>query len=83
MEIIAREAAAKGGYTYDEEQGRQMKGYMVAEAEKQNNAYFATGQIWDEGIIDPRETRNYLKFCLSVIYAEKPVGAKEFGVFRM
>ena len=83
MEIIAREAAAKGGYTYDEEQGKQMKGYMIAEAEKQNSAYFATGQVWDDGIIDPRETRNYLKFCLSVIYTEKPLGTKEFGVFRM
>ncbi len=83
MEIIAREAAAKGGYDYDAEQGNQMKQYMIAEAEKQNNAYFASGQLWDEGIIDPRQTRNYLKFCLSVIYREEPVGAKEFGVFRM
>jgi acetyl-CoA carboxylase carboxyltransferase component len=83
MEIIAREAAAKGGYTYDAEQGNQMKQYMIAEAEKQNNAYFASGQLWDEGIIDPRQTRNYLKFCLSVIYAEQPIGTKEYGVFRM
>lgn len=83
MEIIAREAAAKGGYVYDEEQGSQMKQYMIAEAEKQNNAYYATGQVWDEGIIDPRQTRNYLKFCLSILYKEPILGTKEFGVFRM
>jgi len=83
MEIIQREAARKAGIQYDEEQGKQMGEYIVSEAEKQSSAYFATGQIWDDGVIDPRETRNYLKFCMEVIHNAPFKGAEGFGVFRM
>jgi acetyl-CoA carboxylase carboxyltransferase component len=83
MQTISRAAAEKSGIVYDEEQGKQMAGYMVKEAEKQSNAWYASGQLWDDGVIDPRETRNYLKMCLDVIHHAPYEGAKGFGVFRM
>lgn len=83
MQTIGRAAAEKSGITYDEEQGKQMASYMVKEAEKQSNAWYASGQLWDDGVIDPRETRNYLKMCLDVIHNAPYEGAKGFGVFRM
>jgi len=83
MQIIGRQAAEKSGTVYDEEQGRQMAGYMVKEAEKQSNAWYASGQLWDDGVIDPRETRNYLKLCMDVIHQVPVQGAKGYGVFRM
>ena len=83
MQTIGRAAAEKSGIEYDEEQGRQMAGYMVKEAEKQSNAWYASGQLWDDGVIDPRETRNYLKLCMQVIHHVPVEGAKGFGVFRM
>ena len=83
MQIIGRAAAEKSGIAYDEEQGKQMAQYMVKEAEKQSNAWYASGQLWDDGVIDPRETRNYLKMCMDVIHNTEFKGAEGFGVFRM
>ncbi len=83
MQIIGRQAAEKSGITYDEEQGKQMAGFMVKEAEKQSNAWYASGQLWDDGVIDPRETRNYLKLCLDVIHQVPVKGTDGYGVFRM
>ena len=83
MQTIGRAAAEKSGITYDEEQGKQMASYMVKETEKQSNAWYASGQLWDDGVIDPRETRNYLKMCMDVIHNAPYEGAKGFGVFRM
>jgi acetyl-CoA carboxylase carboxyltransferase component len=56
---------------------------MVMEADKQSNAWYASGQLWDDGVIDPRETRNYLKFCMEVIHNTEVKGAEGYGVFRM
>jgi acetyl-CoA carboxylase carboxyltransferase component len=83
MQIIGRTAAEKSGTVYDEEQGKQVAQYMVKEAEKQSNAWYASGQLWDDGVIDPRETRNYLKLCMEVIHNAPVKGADGFGVFRM
>ncbi len=83
MEIIQREAAQKAGVSYDEEKGTFIKHKITSEADKQSNAYFATSQLWDDGVIDPRETRNYLKLCLEVIHNTDIKGAEGYGVFRM
>lgn len=83
MQIIGRQAAEKSGIPYDEEQGKNVAAYMVKEAEKQSNAWYASGQLWDDGVIDPRETRNYLKLCMEVIHNTEIKGAEGYGVFRM
>jgi acetyl-CoA carboxylase carboxyltransferase component len=83
MQTIGRQAAEKAGIQYDEEQGRNMAQYMVAEADKQSNAWYASGQVWDDGVIDPRETRNYLKMCMEVIHQTEVTGTTGYGVFRM
>jgi acetyl-CoA carboxylase carboxyltransferase component len=83
MEIIQREAASRGGYSVDEEGMKQMREYVAQEAEKTSNAMYATGQLWDDGVIDPRDTRNYLGMTLAIVNNAGIRGTKEFGVFRM
>jgi len=83
MEIIQRQAAESAGIPYDAEQGRQMREYMIQEVEKKSTAWYSTGNLWDDGVIDPRQTRNYLGFCLAVVNQVKVKGTGEFGVFRM
>lgn len=82
MEIIQRQAAEKAGGTYDEEMGKQMRAYMIKEVEKKSNAWFSTGNQWDDGVIDPRETRNFLGMSLAVVNNAPVRGAESFGVFR-
>ncbi len=83
MEIIQRDAAQKSGVLYDEEKGAFVKQKITSEADKQSSAYFATSQLWDDGVIDPRETRNYLKLCLEAIHNTDIKGTDGYGVFRM
>lgn len=83
METIQREAAQKAGIPFDEEQFQGMKAFMMAEVDKTSNAWYSSGQLWDDGVIDPRETRNYLGFCLEVIYHQPVESNRQYGVFRM
>lgn len=82
MEIVQRTSAKSTGKEYDVEQGELLKKMLIAEAEKKSSAWYSTSELWDDGIIDPRETRNYLGFCLAVLYNKKIKGTKSFGVWR-
>lgn len=83
MQMVQREAAQKMGADIDEEQSKQMRDYMIKEVEKQSNALYATAQLWDDGIIDPRQIRNVLGFSLAVVHNIPIKGTAEYGVFRM
>lgn len=83
MEIIQRQAAETTGEPFDEQQAQMMRAFMMQEVEQQSNAWYATGQLWDDGVIDPRETRNYLGFCLAVVNNSPIKSENQYGVFRM
>lgn len=55
---------------------------LVEQFENESSAYYATSRLWDDGIIDPAETRNVLGFCLSVV-AQAPKQPPQYGIFRM
>ena len=44
---------------------------------------FATARLWDDGIIDPRDTRTVLGICLSAVHSAPIRGTTRYGVFRM
>jgi 3-methylcrotonyl-CoA carboxylase beta subunit len=50
--------------------------------EAEGNPYYATARLWDDGILDPAETRTVLGLALSVS-CNAPVEPTRFGVFRM
>jgi acetyl-CoA carboxylase carboxyltransferase component len=60
-----------------------LREHMIKENEKVSDAWYATGQVWDDGIIDPRETRNVLGFCLAAVNNKPIEGSSAYGVFRM
>ncbi len=82
MEIIQRAAAKKQGIEYDAEQGEMLKAMLIAEADSKSSAWYSTSQLWDDGVIDPRETRNYLGFTLAVVYNQPIEGTDGYGVWR-
>ncbi|MEM8908509.1 MAG: carboxyl transferase domain-containing protein, partial [Bacteroidota bacterium] len=82
MEIIQRAAAQKRGMSYDEEQGAAIKAMLMAEAESKSSAWHSTSELWDDGVIDPRETRNYLGFSLAIVYNQAIRGTEGYGVWR-
>jgi acetyl-CoA carboxylase carboxyltransferase component len=56
---------------------------LEAQVESESTALYATGRVWDDGIIDPRDSRTVLTMALSVCHNAPVKGAEAFGVFRM
>ena len=83
MEIIQRASAKSRGEEYDAQQGEMLKQMLIADTESKASAWHSTSELWDDGLLDPRETRNYLGFSLAVVYNQDIKGADGFGVFRM
>ncbi|MGB0931312.1 MAG: carboxyl transferase domain-containing protein, partial [Chitinophagales bacterium] len=83
MEIVQRASAKSLGKEYDEKRGAMIKAMLMAEAESKSSAWHSTSELWDDGILDPRETRSYLGFSLAVLYNQPIKGADAFGVWRM
>jgi len=54
----------------------------IEKYEAEGNPYYATARLWDDGILDPAETRTVLALGLSAAY-NAPVAQTRFGVFRM
>jgi acyl-CoA carboxylase subunit beta len=61
----------------------QMQADFEAEIESQSTAFYATARLWDDGIIDPRDTRTVLGIALSAVHSAPVEGARGYGVFRM
>ena len=83
MEIIQRASAKSLGVPFDEKKAEFLKSMLINEAESKASAWHSTSELWDDGVIDPRETRNYLGFSLAVVYNQEIKGADGYGVWRM
>lgn len=83
MEMVQRQAVERMGGTFDEEQAKMLRQHLMGEVEKTSNSWYASSQLWDDGVIDPRETRNYLGFCLAVVNNKPITSSNSYGVFRM
>jgi acetyl-CoA carboxylase carboxyltransferase component len=83
LSIVARAASEAKGAPYDEEADAGMRAYVEQSVEEQSLPFFLSGMVYDDGVIDPRDTRTVLGLCLSVIENAPVQGTSNFGVFRM
>jgi acetyl-CoA carboxylase carboxyltransferase component len=83
LEIVARQGAEARGIEVDDAQLKQMREAVEAQIEAEQTALQNSGRGYDDGIIDPRDTRTVLGFALSVVHNAEVRGADGFGVFRM
>jgi acetyl-CoA carboxylase carboxyltransferase component len=83
MSIVQRQAAEAAGRPYDEAQDAAVRRAVEERIESESSALYATARIWDDGIIDPRDTRTVLGLALSVCHNAEVRGSAAFGVFRM
>ena len=82
MDLIRREAAAKAGQTVDEGKLGAARAALENQIERESDCYFATARLWDDGIIDPRDTRTVIGIALSAAYNAPVEGTMDWGVFR-
>ena len=70
------------GETWSAEEEETFKNGIRAGYEKQGSPYYSSARLWDDGIIDPADTRDVLGLCLSASM-NAPLEETRFGVFRM
>ncbi len=70
------------GETWSDEAEAEFKQPIIDQFESQSSPYFASSRLWDDGIIDPAETRNVLGLAISAAL-NAPIEPTRFGVFRM
>ncbi|KAL5790672.1 hypothetical protein ACOSQ2_005560 [Xanthoceras sorbifolium] len=72
----------KQGIKWTEEEEEKFKAKVVEAYEKEGSSYYSTARLWDDGIIDPADTRKVIGFCLSASL-NRPSEDTKYGVFRM
>jgi acetyl-CoA carboxylase carboxyltransferase component len=82
LEIVKRGASARSGRPVDEMQLAMMKKMLTDQIGKESTAWYATARLWDDGVIDPRDTRDVIGISLSTIHTRPVEGTMAFGVFR-
>ena len=73
-------ATVRGEMTAEEEEA--LKAPIRAQYEHQGNPYYSTARLWDDGVIDPADTRTVVGLALSAV-SHAPVDPVSYGVFRM
>ncbi|WP_251093500.1 carboxyl transferase domain-containing protein [Streptomyces sp. Caat 7-52] len=82
LATVKRDQLEAQGEEWPAEDEESFKAPIRQQYEQQGNAYYATARLWDDGVIDPLETRQVLGLALTAC-ANAPLGDPQFGVFRM
>jgi len=83
MSIVRKAKAMRTGEKFDEKADAEIVKMVEDAAERMSHALVASSMLTDDGIIDPRDTRKIIAFCLSICNNTPIEGAKEYGVFRL
>jgi len=83
MSIVRKAKAKRDGKKFDEKADQQLKEMVIDYLEKLSHGLVASSMLTDDGIVDPRDTRDVIGFCLSIVSNNSIEGAKEYGVFRL
>lgn len=82
MAQVTKDGMARKGKTWSEQEEADFKKPIVEQYEHQGHPYYASARLWDDGIIDPAQTRVTLGLALSAAL-NAPIEDTQFGVFRM
>jgi len=83
MSIVSRQSALAAGRPFDEEADKVVRMMVENQIEAESAPMVLSGLLYDDGVIDPRDTRTVLRICLSAIHCAPVAGAAGYGVFRM
>jgi acetyl-CoA carboxylase carboxyltransferase component len=83
LSIVARQAAMAAGREFDEVEDAKRRKAIEEQIESESPAMYLSARVHDDGIIDPRDTRDVLGVCLSAVHSNVVEGRRGFGVFRM
>jgi 3-methylcrotonyl-CoA carboxylase beta subunit len=82
LATIKREALQRGGSTLSDAEEERLKAPIREQFERQGHPYYASARLWDDGVIDPLDTRRVLGLALALTKTQD-VKPTRYGVFRM
>ena len=82
LATVRRDAIERKGGSWSDEEEAEFKRPTIEMFERQSHPLYASARLWDDGIVDPRKTRDVLGLSLSAAL-NAPIGETRFGVFRM
>jgi acetyl-CoA carboxylase carboxyltransferase component len=82
LTIKREQLARRGDADMTEEEQAAFKAPILEKYEREGSPYYATARLWDDGILDPAQTRRVLALALSACL-NAPIEATQYGVFRM
>ncbi|WP_228389082.1 acyl-CoA carboxylase subunit beta [Cumulibacter manganitolerans] len=83
LSIVRQNAAKASGRPVDEDAEAKARAVVEAQIDKESTALYATGQLWDDGIIDPRDTRTVLGIAMSAARGNPTDAERGYAAFRM
>ncbi|CAG4902801.1 MULTISPECIES: carboxyl transferase domain-containing protein [Acidithrix] len=83
LSIVARQGAEAAGRDFDLEADATRTLAIKEQIERESHAFYITSRLYDDGVIDPRDTRTVLGIALSAAHSNQVQGRQGFGVFRM
>jgi 3-methylcrotonyl-CoA carboxylase beta subunit len=82
LATIKREALERSGGTLSDAEEEALKAPIRDQFERQGNPYYSSARLWDDGVIDPLDTRRVLGLALALTKRQHAAPTR-FGVFRM
>jgi len=82
MSIVGKASAAAAGRPFDQTADDERRRGIEAQIEAESHAFFVTSRLYDDGLLDPRDTRTVLGIALSAAHSGPIEGRRGYGVFR-
>jgi 3-methylcrotonyl-CoA carboxylase beta subunit len=82
LATVRRDGLQARGDTWSDDQEQQFRQRVREQYEQQGHPFYATARLWDDGIVDPKQTRRVLGLSMAVAL-NTPISPTRFGVFRM
>jgi 3-methylcrotonyl-CoA carboxylase beta subunit len=83
LAIVKRDGLETRGKRWPEAEETAFKDEIRAQYERQGHPYYASARLWDDGVIDPIDTRRVLALALATARNRPDEGERPFGIFRM
>jgi acetyl-CoA carboxylase carboxyltransferase component len=82
LTTVKRDQLAREGKTLSAAEEQEIRGPILEKYEQEGSPYYSTARLWDDGILDPAQTRTALALAISAAF-NAPIPPAKYGVFRM
>jgi 3-methylcrotonyl-CoA carboxylase beta subunit len=82
LTTVKRDQLAREGKELGAEEEQAIRGPILDKYEREGSPYYSTARLWDDGILDPVDTRQALALGISAAY-NAPIPEAKYGIFRM